>query len=77
MKYQKVYLPNGRKIKIPKDHVCFAMDANGCWFSYKFSIVPSQFQWSIVGSDFSSVKGLSGPFEPGHWTTQIYWVGEW
>lgn len=72
MKFQIVVLPNGEEIKIPANHTCLAMDESGSWYSHVDP--PNHYQGLCAGSVCRIIKQLRGPFEPGDWTTQLYYV---
>jgi hypothetical protein len=74
---QTITLPDGREIEIeiPDGHVCMAMDADGVWYIYEYGPYLVLNKWLPEGnSACRPVTGIRGPFEPGHWTTQIYWI---
>jgi hypothetical protein len=75
MKMQTIALPDGREIEIPRGHVCIAMDGDGEWWSYDSVPHARMISWLVAeDGDCGLVEGLLGPFGPGHWTTQIYWI---
>jgi hypothetical protein len=72
---QTIILPNNREIKVPEGHVCVAMDKSGEWWSYDSGPRASNIEWMVLeDGDCEPIHELRGPLEPGHWTTQIYWI---
>lgn len=75
-----VVLPDGSEHEVPENHNWLAMDRDCAWWSYLESVRAGEFSWwrdcpqSLDG--LNSVRTIFGPFEPGHWTTQLYWIGD-
>lgn len=82
MKYKIVVLPDGREIKAQDNHRWMAMDHDGRWYSYleKPKIVESIEHGGVwingVNGCSCTPMNLTGPFEPGDWTEQRYWIGD-
>lgn len=84
MLYKLIVLPDGTEHKCPDDHKWLAMDPNGLWFTYLDKPRTNSFAWQVspVSRHISMLYRISyvitmyGPFEPGHWKDQLYWIGD-
>lgn len=78
METKTVVLPNGKEFDIPESHNWIAMDKDKTWWSYDAHPMQSRTGWIPVGVihlwRVFPITKMSGPFETGNWTTQIYWV---
>jgi hypothetical protein len=76
-----VVLPDSRNFEVPEDHNWMAMDEYRGWYSYKRypKIECDAISGYWYTNPFTSphrISDLIGPFEPGDWTKQIYWIGD-
>ena len=76
MLYKLIVLHDGTEHKCPDDHNWLAMDITGDWFTYETTPVSGWRAWYNPIGDTNLVSTMCGPFEPGDWTTQLYWIGD-
>jgi hypothetical protein len=76
-RYKIIVLPDGREFQVLENSKWMSMDESGEWYScVKYPEYSLYGCWHVEDAPMHKIHGLIGSFEPGNWTTQLYWIGD-
>ena len=74
--YKLIVLPDGSEHEVPEIDNWLSMDRNEEWFTSVDAPISSRSMWLGTTGELHYVCTMDGPFEPGDWTEQLYWIGD-